>query len=437
MLSLPNTREMLGILVIIVQLHVANAALRKDVPHEVYNFKNDTRSAQVPEKSQITSNHTTPESIYVTESAYVTESTAGACPAPTPTRSVYSTVFPSPGASPIEITAQSQVVTSFIPEMTWCVAPPLAVWPITNGPPYRNSSATEHTTSYQGTGSCQTSFAPVQTTVCATTLTGLGSKISVTDCEQQITFSTECGFTLEIPTPTPASTPTITGCPSLITPAPSVRRLYTYWLAPWQSLTEGNTPSDVDVKICTEQDNGTMECLRYQEVWEVVVVTSTRTTERTIQVSTTVSGPGTLVVETMTSTITDTIESIDLSTVLLLETEVETESISSGRKPTTTVHTTQEKTKTVYVTKKLKHASSRYVESMEFFFQRAQLTCTSVPTSTQQASPTTISSSPSDEATTTIWVTSTSTLRITGTITMKRPRPTRQTAEAGPEANQA
>lgn len=360
MFTLPNTREMLGTLAIIVQLQFANAALRNDVPHEIYNFKNETRSVQVPVPTQLPVNHTTTESIYVTE--YTTIS----CPASTTTRQVYSTVFPSPGASPIEITAQSQVVTSYIPEMTWCVAAPPGLWPITTGPPYRNTSTTEYFTSYQGTGSCETVFAPVQTTVCATTLTGLGFKISVTDCEQQITFSTECGFTLNKPSPTPAPTPIMTGSPSLITPAPSVRRLYTYWLAPWQALTAGNTPSDVDVKICTEQDNGTMECLRYQEVWEVVVVTSTRTTQRTIQVSTTVSGPGTLVVETMTSTITDTIESIDLSTVLHLETEVETESISSGRKPTATVKTTQEITTTVYVTKKLHHVSSRYRRLIPF-----------------------------------------------------------------------
>ncbi|KAL7779622.1 hypothetical protein CFE70_009127 [Pyrenophora teres f. teres 0-1] len=179
-------------------------------------------------------------------------------------------------------------------------------------------------------------------TVCATTLTGLGSKIPVTACDQEITFSTECGFTVEKATP-------ITTSGSLITPAPSVKRVQTFWLAPWQSFTAGEPPSDVEVKICTDLDDGRMECIRYQEVWEVVVVTSTRTTEHTVQISTTVSGPGTLIVATATGIYTDTIESIDLSTVLLLETEIETESISSGRKPTATVRTTSEYTSTVQV----------------------------------------------------------------------------------------
>ncbi|KAI8937955.1 hypothetical protein NX059_005637 [Plenodomus lindquistii] len=398
MFPLRRNQTMLGAIVIALQSRAATARLHNDVFREVESSQNITQNEPMSTSSSV--NYTIAESLYTTQSVYITEYAAGSCPAPTTTRSIYSIIVPSPGASSIEITAQSQIVTSYIPEMTWCVAPAMALWPITNGPPYLNSSTTEYSTSYEGTGSCETMFVPVQTTVCATTLTGLGSKISVTDCEQQITFSTECGFTLETLTPTPVAT----GFSSLITPAPSVRRLFTYYLAPWQALTAGDTPSDVDVKICTEQNNGTQECVRYQEVWEVVVMTSTRTTERTIQVSTTVSGPGTLIVETMTSTVTDTVESVDLSTVLLLETEVETESISSGRKPTATVRSTQETTTTIYVTKRLKHAPSSIL----------------VPTPVPMPEPT---PEPSTEPTSTVWVTSTTTLRVTGTITMRRPRP--------------
>lgn len=409
MSAIQRTCGLFGALAMAAQIQAAAAQLR-DVSHEVYNFQNTTQGSELPVPTQLPGNYTITEPVY-TESVYITEYATGSCPAPTTPRSIHSIVIPSPGASPVEITAQSQVITSYIPEMTWCVAPAMALWPITNGPLYLNSSTTEYSTSYEGTGSCETVFVPVQTTVCATTLTGIGSKISVTDCEQQVTFSTECGFTLETPTPTLAST----GFSSLITPAPSVRRLFTYYLAPWQALTAGDTPSDVDVKICTEQENGSQECVRYQEVWAVVVVTSTRTTERTIQVSTTVSGPGTLIVETMTSTVTDTIESIDLSTVLQLETEVETESISSGRKPTATVRSTQEITTTVYVTKKLQHASPSV----------------SKPTPVPTTKPTTEPSS-TEEVTSTLWVTSTSTLRVTGTITMRRPRPEPRVADVLP-----
>lgn len=345
-------QELLAVLSICLQIRSAIAEVPKDTPHEINKFVNITKISALSVPVQVTANYTITTSIYITEPA-ITESVylAGSFPAPTTTRSIYSILYPSPNASPIEITAQSQVVTSYVPEMTWCVAPALAIYALT-GPPYLNST-TGYSTSYEGTGSCSTAFAPVRTSICATTLTGLGSKISVTACEQQVTFSSECGFTLETPSPI------TTDFSSLITPAPTVRRLFTYWLAPWQALTAGETPSDVDVKICSELDDGNLECKRYQEVWQVVVVTSTLTTERTVQISTTVTGPGMLYVETLQSTVTDTVESVDLSTVLQLETEIETESISRGKKPTATILSTQEVTTTLYITKKLKHAPSR------------------------------------------------------------------------------
>ncbi|KAJ4374385.1 hypothetical protein N0V83_003126 [Neocucurbitaria cava] len=210
---------------------------------------------------------------------------------------------------------------------------------------------TNYTRTVEGTGSCDTAYSPTETTVCATTLTGLATKVTVTDCDQEVTFSTEAGFTLETPTP-------VTTNHSLITPAPTVKSMYTYWLARWQSLTAGESPSDVDVKICTVMDDGELDCIRYQEIWEVVLVTQTVTTARTVQLSTTVSGPGTLLVETYQSIVTDTVESIDLSTVLHLATEFETESTSSGRKPVTTISSTTEVISTVFITKYLHHRST-------------------------------------------------------------------------------
>jgi hypothetical protein len=235
--------------------------------------------------------------------------------------------LPSPDAAPIEITAQSQVITSYIPEMTWCVSPPVQFVPISNAP-FANITA-NLTSTVTGTGSCETVYAPMETTVCATTLTGLASKVTITDCDQEVTFSTECGFSLEMPTPT-----STTNGSSLITPAPAVRRLFTYYLAPWQSMTAGETPSDVDVKICKVLDSGDLECSRFQEVWEVVLVTTTLTTTHPIGFTATLSGPGTLMVATLQAIVTDTITTLGFSTILLLETEVETESTSTRRKET-------------------------------------------------------------------------------------------------------
>jgi hypothetical protein len=281
------------------------------------------------------------------------------CPTPISTRPpILSILFPSPDAEPVEITAQSQVVKSFIPEMTWCVGPPIGLIPITTGAPYGNHSM-QYATTVAGTGGCETVYAPTETTVCVTTLTGLASKVAITECDQEVTFSSECGFTLETPTLTMNNL-------SLITPAPTVKRMMTYWMAPWQSLTRGDTPSDVDIKICTEQENGKSECMRYQEVWEVVVVTQTVTKQRQINLETTITGPGTLIVETLHVFITDTIETVDLSTIMLLETEIETETTSKGKKLVTiSADGEGPAASTVYITKKVMYRSTMYVHSQE------------------------------------------------------------------------
>lgn len=308
-------------LVALLHSSLVQAAVHIGLPHEVLNF---TQSMGVPQPVEVTIT----QSYAVNHTATELTTTTQQCPTPSSARTIYSIVFPSPDAAPIEVTAQSQVLTSYIPEMTWCVAPPVQYIPI-SGAPYLNATA-NHTTTVTGTGSCETVYAPLETTVCATTLTGLASKVTITDCNQEVTFSTECGFTLETPTPTKGNSS------SMITPALTVRQIFTYYVAPWQSMTAGKTPSDVDVKICKVLDNGDLECSRYQEVWEVVVVTSTLTTTHPIAFTATVSGPGTLIVETLQAIVTDMITTLGLSTTLLLETEVETETTSTRRKTSAT-----------------------------------------------------------------------------------------------------
>lgn len=89
------------------------------------------------------------------------------------------TVFPSPGATPIEVFNQSQIVTSYIPEATWCVGPPIGLLATATilGPPYLNAS-TLYSTTIGGTGYCETIYVSTTTSICATTLTGLASKVS-------------------------------------------------------------------------------------------------------------------------------------------------------------------------------------------------------------------------------------------------------------------
>jgi hypothetical protein len=324
------------------------AAVHIGLPHELINV---TQAIELPETIKVTITESFAVNYTTTESFTSTQQ----CPTSSSTRTIHSIVFPSPDAAPIEVTSQSQVLTSYVPEMTWCVAPPIIFVPISTAP-YANVS-TSYSPIAWGTGSCETVYAPMMTTVCATTLTGLASKITITDCSQEVTFSTECGFNLETPTPV-ASSPSIT-------PAPTVRRTFTYWLAPWQSLTAGETPSDVDVKICTVLDDGNLECSRYREVWEVVMVTTTLTTTRPFGFTATVSGPGTLIVATLHAIVTDTVETIGLSTTLLLETEIETESTRTGRKSVNgSALTVDAGTSTIFVTKTV-HRHLRYTISLE------------------------------------------------------------------------
>jgi hypothetical protein len=316
-------------------------AVQHGLPHEVFNVTQTGSSLVDPVTEPSTVTLTTTQSWTTTQQ----------CPTPSSTRTTYTSVIPSPNAPPIEITTQSQILTSYMPQMTWCVGPPMAISAL---PGASDASTTDYTTIIDGTGSCSTQYTPVTTTVCATTLTGLASRVTITDCDQEVTFSTECSFMLETPTPTTESS-------SLITPAPTVKQVFTYWLAPWQSLTGGETPSDVDVKICTALGDGKFECTRHQEVWEVVLVTKTLTTTRSIGFTATVTGPGTLIIETIQAFITNTTKFIDLSTTLLLETLIETESTSVARKtPTGSSLLPEASVSTLYVTKTLQHKTIRY-----------------------------------------------------------------------------
>lgn len=325
-------------------------AADQQLPHQVYNVT----AVEPPSIPATSVNLTITESFTITSTftstATTTETTT--LPPPPPPVSTLTVIYPSSDAAPVEVTSISQVVTSFIPEATFCVGPALYFSSIAGGP-FFNGSA--NVTQYiSGTSSCDVEYSTTTKTICATTITGLASKVTVSECDQEITFSSECGYSLE--TPTPSATSNVS---ALITPAPTVRRLMTYWLAPWQSLTAGDAPSDVDVKVCTVLDDGNMKCQRYQEVWEVVVVTSTVTTSFPVTFSKTVSGPGALIFDSSTSYINSTTEFVSLSKTLRLDTEITVESTSTSRRPSTTVRLTEQYTSTLTVTRHLEHVASR------------------------------------------------------------------------------
>ncbi|KAL1301600.1 hypothetical protein AAFC00_005830 [Neodothiora populina] len=116
-------------------------------------------------------------------------------------KQVLTFVTPSPHAIPVPITTQSQTVTSFIPQYTLCELPPgpeasVMTTPTLTTAPYKNFTVPKPSS----TKSCTTIYSPTISMVCATVLTGLVDRYSVTACNQYITFSTNYGYALVTPT---------------------------------------------------------------------------------------------------------------------------------------------------------------------------------------------------------------------------------------------
>ncbi|KAJ8606064.1 hypothetical protein MRB53_041219 [Persea americana] len=206
------------------------------------------------------------------------------------TPSALTTIYPSPGASPILVTSQSALITTFIPQFTLCELPPIegftataSVSTIPTSPPYLDYSFSTP----PGNGSCTTIYSADQSIVCATQLTDLTTTYTVTNCNQDITFSTEYGYSLILPTPT-TSYANIASSPSavLVTPPPSVQTLTTYYLAGWQALTGGGPPSDV--KICEGFANGTEKCILEYYKWKTSLLTMTSQVTTSINLTTTI-----------------------------------------------------------------------------------------------------------------------------------------------------
>ncbi|PSK34891.1 hypothetical protein B9Z65_1474 [Elsinoe australis] len=225
---------------------------------------------------------------------------------------VYTYITPSPGATPIPVTSLGQFVTSYVPQYTLCALPPIAQipqptptpWPSTR--PYNN-----YTASYDsGTGRCSTIYSETVTEVCATTLTGLVDRYTITSCAQNVTFSTQYGYLLITATPTTAAPATITPFPTV-----TVRTLTTYFIASWQALTTAGPPTDVDLRICSLQSNGTNLCVLEYQIWRPTTVTYVEISTTSINLTTTMAGPSQLIFETITANV-----SARLTTVSLVET---------------------------------------------------------------------------------------------------------------------
>ena len=309
-------------------------------------------------------------------------------------------ITPSPSASPVAVTSQSQIVTSYVPQFTLCELPPIEYFSVS--PP--SLSAHPSTAPYQnysvsippGRGNCTTIYSPTITMVCATTLTALLDKITVSECPQDITFSTEYGYVIVTPIAAPSSTSLLassnssslsasasspssvstsrsdftskgvsassgvsissnllrrqaSSIPTTITPGPSIETLTTYYLAPWTELTAGTPPTDVDLKVCrTFAANDTTECVREYQVWSTSLVTMTTTSVTSINISTTIHGMSQVLVETFVANVTEQLTTFSMSTTMDLEFQTEwTTTHSANRTMSTSTGPTVYETLTV------------------------------------------------------------------------------------------
>ncbi|KAF2486108.1 hypothetical protein BDY17DRAFT_239529, partial [Neohortaea acidophila] len=276
-------------------------------------------------------------------------------------------ITPSPGAPPVAVTTESQLVTSYLPQFTLCELTTVAGYSLASGAfsgssnsRFQNSSGSIPT----ATGTCTTIFSPTETMVCATTLTALATRYTVTACDEELTFSTKLGYALVTASPTASSAAKNATTPATITPAPSIQTVTTYYLAPWQQLTAGTAPSEVDLKVCRSFDNDTTECILEQQVWETSLVTSIATSTTTINISTTIHGNSQLIVETFVANVTEVLTTFSLSTTMELEYQtVYTTTNSANQTTVSTVPASLSTGPTIFETRTLQEASGNATAS--------------------------------------------------------------------------
>ncbi|PMD39222.1 hypothetical protein L207DRAFT_55307 [Hyaloscypha variabilis F] len=232
--------------------------------------------------------------------------------------------LPAPSVIEPTLTSQGMVVSSVIPLYEICNTPGL------------------------DTTSCSTVFETTVTTACSTVLTYAFTQATVSDCSQNITFSTQSSYSLVTTTISPDVTPAPLNQPLATTTY--IQSIVSYYIAPWQALA-ANTPSNVTVLVCEYDLSGSPICTTIQEVWVVSTVHIPVITTSTLIISTTLSSPAVLLLgptDTITATagllyvsteITYTSISpnatTSISTILPTSTSFETLTITSTLPPKT------------------------------------------------------------------------------------------------------
>jgi len=168
--------------------------------------------------------------------------------------------LPTPSIIEPTLTSQGMVVSSTIPLYEVCNTPG------------------------SDTISCSTVFETIVTTTCSTVLTYAFTKATISDCSQNITFSTQSSYYLVTATASATITPAPLNRPPSVTTY--VQSIVSYYITPWQALA-ANTPSNVTVLVCEYDLSGNSTCTTIQEVWTVHTEYVPFTTTSTLIISTT------------------------------------------------------------------------------------------------------------------------------------------------------
>ncbi|KAG0650520.1 hypothetical protein D0Z07_3138 [Hyphodiscus hymeniophilus] len=164
--------------------------------------------------------------------------------------------FSLPANDEQNLTVQGMVVTATIPAYAVCNMPGA-------------NSAT----------SCATVDSTVTTSSCSTTLTAGFDRYVISDCEQNITFSTQSSYSVATVTSGSAAASAFANrdiaCPS---PTTYVQNVVTYYVSHWRLIASGD-PSSITAVVCKTDIAGEISCEDIQEVWvvhtEFVPVTTT------------------------------------------------------------------------------------------------------------------------------------------------------------------
>lgn len=133
------------------------------------------------------------------------------------------------------------------------------------------------------------------TNICSTILTGGGQLLAVTDCTQDVTFSTDHTYNL--------STSAMLAPPSIVQKGnatdntaigngmPIASTTYAvptiiYYMAPWQDVATG-IPTQVLAKMCSAAPDGGQDCTSVMEKWAVTTTAVVQSFTNTINLTTT------------------------------------------------------------------------------------------------------------------------------------------------------